>query len=150
MPKFEYSKSQGLIQSSGDDGRWVTDHFPQHTVSGSNTDFGTSTTGTMRRPGSYITSAGSAATITLPDPADCPGGIVTVVGETAHAHTVTLAQPGGAGGKISIANTAWNGTASVQGTSAVAVGSAVGEAIQLVSDGVSWLVIGCQGQWNIG
>jgi hypothetical protein len=149
MPKFQYSKSQGIVQSSGDNGRWTTDLFHQHVVSGSTTDFGTATTGTCVRPGTYTTTAGSACTITLPDPAECPGGIVTVLGETAEAHTVTLAQPGGAG-KISIASTAWNAEVSIQGTQAVAVGSAVGEAIQLMSDGVGWIVIGCQGQWNVG
>ena len=148
MPKFEYRKSHGLIQSSGDNGRFTTDLFPQHVISGSNTAFGTATTGTCLRPGSYTTKAGSACTITLPDPADCPGGIITVLGESDEAHTVTMAQPGGAG-RISIPDTEWNGKASIVATEATAVGSAVGEAIQLLSDGVGWIVIGCQGQWNV-
>ena len=148
MPKFNYMKSQGLVQSSGDNGRWTTDMFPQHVTSGSNTAFGTATTGTCKRPGSYTTTAASACTVTLPDPADCPGGIITVVGETAHAHVVTLAQPGGSG-RISVWNTAMDNIASTTAVDVTAVGSAVGESITLLSDGFNWLVIGTQGQWNV-
>ena len=148
MPKFEYIKSRGLEQSGGSDGRFTTDMFPTHTVSGSVESFGTSATGTMKRPGIYVTSRGSAATITLPDPADCPGGVCTLKCDTAQAHVLTIAQPGGSG-KISIPTAAWDNTISTMGTTATLGSAAVGDTISVISDGVSWLVIACRGTWTV-
>ena len=150
MPRFQYQTQNGLVQEGGSDGKFTTDFYPQLAVSGSSNDFGTATSASIERPGVYSTSAASACTLTLPGAATCPGGIVIVQSTTVQNHIVQLLPNDEAGsGRIAIPTAAWDNTASTNGTAATLTASAAGETIQLVSDGVGWQVIGCQGTWTV-
>jgi len=141
MPTFKYQKQSGLLQSNGTSGKWEVDMWPQHSVSGSNTDFGTAATGAIDKPGVYVTSRGGVCAMTLPDPAEYPGGIFHVRSTTAQAHTISVEQDTT---KIHVWGVKGQNQASVSGTT-LTLAAAVNNGATLMSDGANWLLLAHRG-----
>jgi len=138
--RLRYTEDAGLFSEGGEG--IILDDMPAHTLSGSVKHFAGH--GKLTVPG-VSTAGGAGRTLTLPAPASCPGGIVTVRSTTAHAHTVKTAQDCSV---ISIVNTDGDATVWHVGNEA-AMAAAANESASFLSDGVSWIVIGFNGTVNV-
>lgn len=103
---------------------------------------------TLTAGGVYTVSGNSAVGVVMPLASVCPGAMFTFRSLSAQAHYVTGSQETN-GTKVFAVLSGTLGASAVDSGSNVALGATVGNAISLVSDGASFLVLGGRGAFTV-
>ena len=133
MPKVTYTAEQGLVQSAGSGvsftvgtGGFALDALPTTAVQAQ------TTTATVSTPGVYTMSGTSAQKLILVAPSAVPGGVFTLRNASAKQHIMS-----GTGGTNFTDGTSKGGQ--------IALATAVGNSVTVISDGLNYCVMASSG-----
>lgn len=143
MPKVTINDSQGLVQSTGS-GVEINSSISMSSLPTTSVSAQT-TSATVSAPGVYTLSGSNALTMTMPLASSVAGGLFVFRSASAHAHALT----GSLESSGTLVFAGMPGATPDNRGSKIALASAEGSSVALISDGKSFLVTAASGSCTI-